>query len=66
MEFEGKKPMGGAAKIKMDPEAWQAGFEAGKAGRDSNRDCPYPAVSDKALAWYSGFIEGKASRQAKE
>ena len=45
--------------LKLDPEAWKAGFAAGReAGKAS---CPYPAKSTEALSWHSGFIEGRGA-----
>jgi hypothetical protein len=49
--------------IRLDPEAWNAGFVAGKDGEPGT--CPYPVMSTKALSWHSGFIEGKSRCEEK-
>ncbi|MGD1074029.1 MAG: hypothetical protein ABSB15_28305 [Bryobacteraceae bacterium] len=49
-------------KLTMDPKAWDEGFEAGEAGRLTNR-CPYPAATTEAWSYHSGWIEGDAKRQ---
>lgn len=43
-------------KVRLDPDAWQAGFDAGKEGSPSLA----PAGTADKLAWLSGYIEGKA------
>ncbi|CAG9172094.1 hypothetical protein LMG23992_02117 [Cupriavidus laharis] len=49
--------------LRMDPNAWAAGFAAGQRGEACGA-CPYASTSAQALAWVAGFIEGKASRAA--
>ena len=44
-------------EIRQDPKAWQAGYEAGQAGKTP----PLPPGVD-GLAFYSGVIEGQAVR----
>jgi len=44
-------------EIRQDPKAWQAGYEAGQAGRT-----PPPPPGVDGLAFYSGVIEGQAVR----
>lgn len=46
------------APIRMDPDAWRAGYLAGQRREPVN---PYPAGDTKGLAWASGYIEGKAN-----
>ena len=41
--------------IKQDPEAWEAGYEAGRAGKTP----PTPPGVD-GLAFQSGVIEGRS------
>lgn len=43
----------------MDPESWDAGYQAGYAGHP--QDPPPPGVKDR-LAYCSGWIEGDATR----
>jgi ribosome modulation factor len=43
--------------LRQDPQAWEAGYQAGLAGKTG----PAPPGVD-ALAYYSGQIEGKADR----
>lgn len=45
--------------VRIDPDAWRAGFEAGEAGR-AMTPCP---VGLDALSYFSGWIEGDAKRQ---
>jgi hypothetical protein len=47
-------------KVRLDLDAWDAGFAAGEAGEPAA--CPYPVRSAEALSWRSGFIEGRAQR----
>lgn len=44
--------------LKMDEQAWQIGFDAGRLGKPLE-SCPYPPESAEAWAWSSGYIEGK-------
>jgi len=46
-------------EIRQDPKAWQAGYEAGQAGRTPP---PPPPPGVDGLAFYSGVIEGQAVR----
>jgi ribosome modulation factor len=50
--------------VRLDQEAWNAGFAAGQAGEFSN-SCPYPPMTIESLSWHSGYIEGKAKRKEK-
>ena len=52
-------------QVRLDPQAYDAGFAAGKAGGFSNA-CPYPPLTLESLSWHSGYIEGKAQRQMVE
>lgn len=45
--------------VRIDPSAWQAGFEAGEAGRPMT---PCPQNLDP-FSYFSGWIEGNAKRQ---
>jgi hypothetical protein len=47
-------------EIRQDPKAWQAGYEAGRAG-----ETPLPPPGVDGLAFYSGVIEGQAVRGKK-
>ena len=49
-------------QVSLDPQAYDAGFEAGKAGEFPDT-CPYPPMTLESLSWHSGYIEGKAQRQ---
>ena len=44
--------------LKLDEQAWRAGFLSGNLRR--KEDCPYPIESIEALSWSSGRIEGEA------
>jgi hypothetical protein len=44
-------------EIRQDPKAWQAGYDAGRAGKAPTAP---PDVVDE-LAFLSGVIEGKAA-----
>ncbi|MHA6848603.1 hypothetical protein [Ralstonia syzygii] len=46
-------------RVRIDPKAWRAGFDAGEAGRAMT---PCPADLD-SLSYFSGWIEGDAKRQ---
>ncbi|VVE37225.1 hypothetical protein PNO31109_03962 [Pandoraea nosoerga] len=48
--------------LRIDPDAWRVGFEAGETGRPMT---PCPASLD-ALSYFSGWIEGEAKRQGYE
>jgi hypothetical protein len=48
--------------LRIDPNAWRAGFEAGEIGRPMT---PCPAGLD-AFSYFSGWIEGDAKRQGYE
>jgi hypothetical protein len=47
--------------IAMDPEGWQAGYNAGLKGLP--RENPYRAGGDQALAWIAGFNLGRERRR---
>jgi len=49
-------------KVRIDPSAWQAGFDAGEAGRPIT---PCPQNLDP-FSYFSGWIEGDAKRQGFE
>jgi ribosome modulation factor len=51
-------------QIRLDPQAYDAGFAAGQAGEFSN-SCPYPPMTIESLSWHSGYIEGKAKKQRR-
>lgn len=43
------------ARIEQQPEAWQDGYNAGRAKKPS-----VPPPGTDSLSWISGYIEGKA------
>lgn len=45
--------------VRQEPAAWQAGYEAGKAGQPST-----PPQGVDGLSWIAGYIEGQAVRQS--
>lgn len=45
--------------FRMDAEAWQRGFDAGKSGLPSEG---FLQERRDRYAWVSGYIEGKAAR----
>lgn len=49
-------------KARIDPSAWQAGFDAGEAGHPMT---PCPQNLDP-FSYFSGWIEGDAKRQGFE
>jgi ribosome modulation factor len=51
-------------QIRLDPQAYDAGFAAGKAGEFSNA-CPYQPLTLESLSWHSGYIEGKDRSAAR-
>ena len=51
-------------QVRLDPQAWDAGFAAGKAGEFPDA-CPYQPMTLESLSWHSGYIEGKAQRQQR-
>ncbi len=48
-----------ARDIQYDTPSWQAGYDAGLAGK---LEVP-PDHIDDDLAWLAGYVEGKADRQ---
>lgn len=48
--------------VRIAPSAWQAGFDAGKAGRPMT---PCPHKFDP-FSYFSGWIEGEAKRRGFE
>lgn len=45
--------------VQQEPAAWEAGYEAGKAGQPST-----PPQGANGLSWIAGYIEGQAVRQS--
>jgi len=57
-------PVASNLPFNIDPQAYDAGFEAGKAGEFPDT-CPYAPMTLESLSWHSGYIEGKAQRQQR-
>jgi hypothetical protein len=57
-DYKNRQIQAGKKRVQvwMDQEAWQAGFNAGKAGKPS---LPSAAITDQ-LAWFAGWTEAVA------